>query len=170
MSEKTEKTEKTDETDEVKKFREELLAACTDAKKDKPDAVRQFLCTHDIPRELQGSTDRTNGFFFATTILKTFGPTMGIGFLLDAGFQDWETAAAYRVVAGAEIDDPVNGDPKAAGVLVRRELAHRCRDVAGLVQRLLKLDSDPGQHHSLLALVEECKWCVREVCGEGESA
>jgi len=167
MSEKTEKTKKTEERDEVKRFREGLLAACMDAK-NKADAVRLFLCTHDIPYELRGSKDRTNGFFFATTILKTFGPTMGIGLLLDAGFQHWETAAAYHVVAGAEIDDPVNGDPKAAGVLVRRELAHRCRDVAGLVQRLLKLDSDPGQHHSLLALVEECKWCVREVCGEGE--
>lgn len=157
--------EKQDRKAELKKFKDELREACDTAMRGKTDAIRAFFCNRrEIPKEFKGNSERTYGFLHATTILRTFGPDEGIDILLKAGYES-DAEAAYCVVAGMNVDF---GNKRAAGILVRRDLANHCKCMEELITRLIRLDSDPGQHHSLMALVEECKWCAREVCGKKE--
>ena len=159
--------DKQDDKEKREQFKKGLQEACDQACFNKPDAIRVFFCNNkDIPKEFRGNGDRTYGFLYATTILRTLGTDKGMDILLKTRTcSDQEMEAAYLVVAGVALDFD-NRD--AAWTLVKRELAWECKVMGKLIARAMRLDSDPDQHHALAALANECKWCAREVCGVKE--
>ena len=158
---------KQDEKERRERFKAGLREACDAALDGKPDAIRRFFCDNpDVPKGFRGDRDRTYGYFHATTILRTFGADEGIAILAKARpCSDQEAETAYFTVAGVGVDA---GNPEAAWLLVRRQLAWQCALMGGLIARAMRLDPDHGQHHALATLADECRWCAREVCGVKE--
>lgn len=130
-------------------------------------ALDAFLRTGgEPPAELAGNRDRSYGFYGTTTILKTLGPEEGLKAATAYNPDLNEVATAYLVVFGRTLRDDA---PEVDAKRVKRRLAHTCIDLCDLLGEVMAY-ADPGQHHALTALMGECRWCAREVCGDEAAA
>ena len=130
-------------------------------------ALDAFLRANDPPpAELAGNRDRTCGFYGTTTILKTLGPEEGLRAAMAYNPDLNEVATAYLCVFGRELKEDA---PEVDARRVRKALARACSNLCDRLSEVMAY-ADPGQHHAIMTLMCECRWCAREVCGDDTAA
>jgi len=147
-------------------YRRRLREAVSLAGTMKPVRIDEFLKGNPPPGELAGNRDRTYGFFRTTTILKALGPDEGLKAAVDYNPNLDEVATAYLVVFGRTLREDA---PEIDAKRVKRALARACGDLCDRLAEVMAY-ADRGQHHAITALMGECKWCAREVCGDETAA
>lgn len=149
----------------VEEYRRRMREAIANAQEGRVwaalDAFLRTAHNGSPPAELAGHKNRTYSFYGVTTILKTLGPEEGLEAAVEYDPNLDEVDDAYLVVFGRTLR---NDAPEVDARRVRRALSRTCNDMCFLLAEV-KAYADRGQHHAITTLMSECRWCLREVCG-----
>jgi len=130
-------------------------------------AVNHFFAFgrgRETPPECAGNRDRSNGFYWATTILKAFGEKEGVAYLLRLHPYHPELETGVQVVFNKSLKEI---DKAAAERFAKSRLVTACTATSAAIKEVLAYEADHVLQHSLTSLQGELAWCARELNPEG---